>query len=225
MILVGHRGCASQYPENTITAVTSAAPHVDRIEIDVRRCGTGELVVIRDATVDRVTYRTGIVREMSWDVLRGLEVLDSGDTIPLFDELLERTPDSTGLHVDIKEDGIGAKVVAAIERIGIEAYVCADDPERLREVNATGWTGPIGLIFRSNPETSLVNAVDLGCQFVEIHHTLCRQTDVVAKAHEEGLTVIGGGSIEDRSLVSTLSDIGVDGVMINRWDIAGQGTA
>lgn len=55
MRLIAHRGFAATAPENTIAAVQSAADHADAVEFDVQRCGSGELVVIHDDTIDRVT--------------------------------------------------------------------------------------------------------------------------------------------------------------------------
>jgi len=48
MQVIGHRGCADVYPENTVRAVTRAANFLDAVEVDVRRCGSGELVVFHD---------------------------------------------------------------------------------------------------------------------------------------------------------------------------------
>ena len=65
MRLIAHRGFAAVHPENTVRAVRAAARVADAVEVDVRRCATGELVVIHDATVDRVTDGTGPVADHS----------------------------------------------------------------------------------------------------------------------------------------------------------------
>ena len=99
MRCIAHRGFAKVNPENTVTAVRSAAEHTDVIEIDVRRCGSGELVVIHDETVERVTDGTGRVAELSADELTALDVLESGEGVPTLPSLLE-----SGEHlVDVLE--------------------------------------------------------------------------------------------------------------------------
>jgi glycerophosphoryl diester phosphodiesterase len=82
MDLIAHRGCAGQHPENTVRAVRKSSRRFPAVELDVRRCRTGELVVFHDETVDRVTDGTGSVAAMDWDRLRSLEVLESGERNP-----------------------------------------------------------------------------------------------------------------------------------------------
>lgn len=66
MELVAHRGCAWPQPENTLRAIHDAGSRLPAVEFDVRRCGTGELVVFHDEKVDRVTDQTGLVGELPW---------------------------------------------------------------------------------------------------------------------------------------------------------------
>jgi len=78
MRLIAHRGFLSVNPENTVAAVEAAAAVADGIEIDVRRCGSGEPVVIHDETVDRVTDGRGAVDEHTVADLAALDVLEPG---------------------------------------------------------------------------------------------------------------------------------------------------
>jgi glycerophosphoryl diester phosphodiesterase len=220
MIVIGHRGCAEQYPENTIQAVLAAAEHVDRVEIDVRRCESGELLVFCDATLERVTEKTGTISEIPWEILQNVEILGSGETIPRLSDLLAAAPPSLGFHIDLKEDGIVADVVSVSTTIDNDVHLCAADVGRLQKTRDAGWTGPLGYIFHDNPVENVAVATDLGCRSIEAHHTLCLQTNVVAAAHDAGVQeVIGGGGINNTQLANTLPDAGVDGLMVDRWDI------
>jgi len=89
MRCIAHRGFAGEYAENTVGAVASAADIADWVEVDVRRCGTGELVVVHDETVDRVTDSTGEVAELSQAELAQLNVLRKRWGIPTLAEVLE----------------------------------------------------------------------------------------------------------------------------------------
>lgn len=72
--VAAHRGWSSAYPENTMAAYRAAAElGVDQIETDIRITGDGELVLIHDATVDRTTNGTGLVREKTLAELRALD--------------------------------------------------------------------------------------------------------------------------------------------------------
>jgi glycerophosphoryl diester phosphodiesterase len=58
----------------------SATPaRADAVAVDVRRCGSGDLVVVQDATVDRITNREGAVVDMTAAELVALDVLGSGE--------------------------------------------------------------------------------------------------------------------------------------------------
>ena len=51
-----HRGNDGRMPENTVPAWRNAARlGAEMVELDVKRCATGELVILHDATVDRTT--------------------------------------------------------------------------------------------------------------------------------------------------------------------------
>ncbi len=59
-VISAHRGGAHLAPENTIAAVVEAQNHdVEIIEIDVQRSADGELMVVHDHSVDRVTGEGG----------------------------------------------------------------------------------------------------------------------------------------------------------------------
>ncbi len=72
-----HRGCSMAYPENTLASFRAAAelgPGLTGIELDVQRTADGQLVVIHDETVDRVSTGHGAVREMTLAELQGLKL-------------------------------------------------------------------------------------------------------------------------------------------------------
>ena len=72
--VAAHRGWSAKYPENTMAAYKAAAElGVDQIETDIRITADGELVLIHDATVDRTTNGTGLVREKTLAELRALD--------------------------------------------------------------------------------------------------------------------------------------------------------
>lgn len=62
---IAHRGFAGKYPENTLAAVQQAATRADMIELDLRRCRSGEIVVVHDGIVDAVTDACGRVNDLS----------------------------------------------------------------------------------------------------------------------------------------------------------------
>jgi glycerophosphoryl diester phosphodiesterase len=116
--VIAHRGAAGVCPENTMAAFEQAQAYgADGFELDVHVTADGQLVVIHDDEVDRVTEATGRVRDATWDTLQQLDAgyrfsPDGGTTfpwrnkgvrIPLLQEVLDAFPD-TRLVIEIKPD-------------------------------------------------------------------------------------------------------------------------
>src|SRR5262245_40441996 len=103
--LIGHRGFAGKYPENTMLSFEQAVSlPIDAVELDVHSSRDGRVVVIHDPTVDRTTNGTGRVFDMQWDELRKLDAgynfdpdgnhqypfRGKGLTIPLLEEVFQK---------------------------------------------------------------------------------------------------------------------------------------
>jgi len=85
----GHRGAAGLVFENSLPAIQRALDEgVDGIEIDVRKTTDDEVIVFHDAYLDRLTGKTGLVRNLSSNDIRAIR-LKSGDTIPTLLEVVQ----------------------------------------------------------------------------------------------------------------------------------------
>ncbi|MCM3785444.1 glycerophosphodiester phosphodiesterase [Neobacillus mesonae] len=125
ILVAGHRGYKSAYPENTLLSFRRAIEvGVHMLEFDLRMSKDREVVVIHDATVDRTTNGTGEVRNHT---LAELKALDAGGwfapefeglKIPTFRELcqlLAGYPDML-LNVEVKSSADAKDTVdAAVE--------------------------------------------------------------------------------------------------------------
>ena len=101
ILLGGHRGDKTNYPENTMSAFRSSLEMgIDAIETDVRMTCDGVLVLIHDRDVVRTTDGEGFVDEMTLEELRRLDAGSwkgekfAGERIPTVVELLELVKDS-----------------------------------------------------------------------------------------------------------------------------------
>lgn len=220
MELIGHRGCGQQYPENTVRAVRQSAKYLQTVEIDVRRCASGELVVFHDETVDRLTGGSGAVADLAWDELRELEVLDSGEPIPSLEEMLAAFPAGVTAQIELKEAGLAADVRDRVAASGVDAHLTSFSPDVLAEVTELDWAVPTGYLFESVPTASLETAIDLECEYAHPHFDLCLETDVVEAAHDRGLDVIAWKAAKTADDVARVREAGVDGITADRWDIA-----
>jgi glycerophosphoryl diester phosphodiesterase len=107
-------------PENSLAAFRKAIElGTYRIEFDVRRCATGELVVIHDATVDRTSNGSGQVSGFTLAELRALALGDA-QRISTLDEVFAELGTQCRWLVELKETGLAADVVGTIRRFGLE---------------------------------------------------------------------------------------------------------
>lgn len=211
MRLIAHRGFAAMYPENTLAAVSRASEVADVVEVDVRRCGSGELIVIHDPTVDRVTDGTGDVADLTLAELSELSVLGSDERIPTLNAVLEAVPPSVGVNVELKERGLAGDAVVALSGVDNAPLVSSFDPEVL---SAVGDALPTAYLFADDSD-GVERAADLGCVAVHPHHQRCIGTDLVERAHDAGLSV-HAWTVATAVTAKALGGAGVDGVIADR---------
>ena len=123
MRILGHRGASADAPENTLRAFQLAlAQGADGVELDVRLCASGEVVVFHDASLDRLVGRPGRVADTPWSTLRTLEVRTGNGTapIPLLSEVLEALPRTAFINVELKGDAGWFRLATRVARLLLE---------------------------------------------------------------------------------------------------------
>ncbi len=99
--VIAHRGEHLSHPENTLEAFQGAIDSgADFFELDVRTSSDGKLVLMHDATVDRMTDGKGEIAGMTFEAIRKLNV--RGSRVPTFDEALQLARGKIGVYVDCK---------------------------------------------------------------------------------------------------------------------------
>ncbi len=210
----------AQYPENTLEAFRASSAVVEMIELDVRRCGSGELVVLHDETLDRTTDATGGVASTSLDELRDVSVLGTDESPPLVSEVFEAVPPDVGLNIELKVQGIAADVVDIASEYDHEVIVSSFGPDTVTDARKAGVSSLAFLIDDDFDVGSALDiAGDLGCAYVHPHVNLCLDTDIVERAHERGFD-INAWTAADRDTVGELRDRGVDGAIIGDCELA-----
>lgn len=115
MLRIAHRGASGYEPENTLAAFKKALDfHVDMIELDVRICKTGELVVIHDNTVDRTTNGKGKVRDLTLHQIQKFDA-GKGQKIPTLEEVLSLVKTKAKLNINVKDKSALEPTLAAIQ--------------------------------------------------------------------------------------------------------------
>ena len=113
---IAHRGIRGSFAENTREAFDSA---VDRgfttLETDLRVTRDKRIVLVHDATIERVAGISGRVASLDSDYLSSIE-LKAGGQLLFFDEFVDRYREQQWVF-DIKKE-TGSEVVSILERWG-----------------------------------------------------------------------------------------------------------
>lgn len=102
--LVGHRGAMAEVTENTTASFALAeALGVDEVETDVRVSADGQLIMLHDATLDRVAadevdHGLGPVAELSWERIAAV-TLRGGHRVPTLTETYTATRGTIQLEI------------------------------------------------------------------------------------------------------------------------------
>lgn len=193
MEIVAHRGFGDAYPENTRYAFEQAAETADWIELDVRRCRSGELVVFHDETLDRTTTGTGRLSDHRLSELRELHIREHGGRIPTLAEALAAVPADTGVEVELKEWGTAEETLEQLATVDNSTSIISFSPLALHAVAEHDPDTPLGHvlydgIYGDAPELGLDTAAHLGCTTVHLFASMAVES-VVTAAHERGLIV------------------------------------
>jgi glycerophosphoryl diester phosphodiesterase len=156
-LIIGHRGASAHSPENTLAAIKLAMEQdADGVEFDVKRCKTGEVVLMHDATVDRTTDGNGGVHELTLDQLRQLDA-GNGERVPLLDEVIELTvasPRPFLLNIEVtnyttRGDGLEQLVADVVKRhaCGERVLFSSFNPLSVRVLASLAPDVPRGILY------------------------------------------------------------------------------
>lgn len=146
-----HRGLHGEGAfENSLTAFGLAVKSGYGIELDVRLCKSGELVVFHDANANRATGVDKMIIDMSLNELRGIRLGGTADTVPTFREVLELVDGRVPLLIEIKlgegESGVAEAFLEEIEGYTGDFIVESFNPRALAAVKKTRPDIPIGIL-------------------------------------------------------------------------------
>jgi glycerophosphoryl diester phosphodiesterase len=141
VMVVAHRGCWQKTSENSIDAIKACiAAGIDMVELDVRLTRDNVLVLMHDATVDRMTDGKGKVSDLDWAELRKLRLREGkgGNTaltdrhIPSFEEGLRAAKDRILINLDPKSR-LSPAMLAMVDKAGRRSQLLfkADAPAAL----------------------------------------------------------------------------------------------
>jgi glycerophosphoryl diester phosphodiesterase len=226
--LFGHRGVRGAAPENTLGAIRlAAAQGADGVEIDVRPCQSGELVVMHDATLARTAGDPRAVADVTRDQLRAMRVGGS-EPVPLLGDVLDVCRElGLGLNVELKRDvPVRARAVWAAARelrargTGLALVVSSFDPLMIAGFRALAPELPTALLV----EPSSARRYRLGHVARHFGVAVHPERTMVSREwlerwHRQGLRVMVW-TVNDPAEIRRLCELGVDGIVSDVPDAA-----
>lgn len=210
--LIAHRGFDDQHSANTVAAVERAVEHADVVELDVRRCASGELVVAHDTIADVDVDGVSQVGDLTATELAALDAHD-GEGIQTLDTVLDAVPADTGVNLELKSPDVAADALAAARETDHDVVLSSFDADALRRVDVSDVPGvELAYVLGATPGDDVALAADLGCAFAHPNAWACLLTGVVRAAHDAGMEV-NAWTVESRPGAWALRRRGVDGVI------------
>ncbi|WP_296665932.1 glycerophosphodiester phosphodiesterase family protein [Demequina sp.] len=228
---LAHRGFSREGLENSMTAFQAAVDLGFRyVETDAHGTSDGVAVALHDSSLDRTTDGAGEVARLPWSLVKEARI-GGVEPVPLFEDILGTWPELR-VNVDVKGPSGIAPIAEAIERTKAHDRVCVasfstarrDATVRLlsRPVATSAGTSEAGLFFLGGATgvgtLRSLRRVD-GLQIPWKVGTMRVLTERhVRIAHEAG-RVVHVWTVNERSDMELLLDMGVDGLVSDRADL------
>lgn len=223
MLVIGHRGASSAFPENTLAAFQGAVDQgADGAELDVRRTADGALALSHEDTL------------ADGRVLVEVDRADLPPGMPVLAEVLDVCRPLAVVNIEIKNwpddrdfdptERLAADVVALLAARGelddgrnLVSCFHLSTIDRVHELApglATAWL--LGLV--DDPARLVERAAARGHVAIHPHHAFVDET-LIELAHGAGLAV-NTWTCDDPDRIRWLAEVGTDAVVTNVPDVA-----
>jgi glycerophosphoryl diester phosphodiesterase len=229
--ITGHRGAGGLAQENTLSAIRKGLEmKCARIEIDVHQTADGEIMVMHDETIDRMTNGKGRIRNMTYDEIRKYFIKPfRGDTlqekIPLLEDAIRVVNGKAVLLIELKEGnnvypGIERKVIQLIRKHKAESWcmIHSFKEKILDTVHAMAPEIPLHQLLL----TGMFNtpSADDYVTEVSVYNRLLTKS-FIEKVHKAGKKV-NVWTVNNRDEMMYFMKIGVDGIITDFPDLANE---
>lgn len=226
-----HRGASAEYPDNTMSAFKRAVElKADMLELDVQLTKDGEVVVYHDFYLGKNENKIGLIKDYPFSEIKNFDVghllfsKQSGDSIPLLEEVLAWAQNKIWLSIELKSiEYLNEPLVEKVTQL-VEAYQMEEQVQvmssnhallaKLREINRRVMTNVIAGSRMVDPIRYLqqIGAQVYNAPIIHLSPLL------VDELHKAGLYVHGSVS-DDIEVFRTLYEWNVDVMDTNIPDI------
>lgn len=113
-ISIGHRGTRIS-DENTIYAFTKALKYgAEYIEFDVRKTQDNRLIVIHDASLERTTMGSGLIKNLTYNEISRYTTKTKNEKVPLLSDVLDTFKGKIKFMIELKAENIRKQIIDII---------------------------------------------------------------------------------------------------------------
>lgn len=243
--IYGHRGASEYAPENTMEAFKMAYEMgADGIELDVQLTLDGQLVVIHDETVNRVSDGVGFVKDMTLGELKSLcfnrthpEYREA--RIPLLEEVLDFFSQRKFLiNIELKNsifsnDGLEAMTLMLVKKYGMLDRIIFSSFNHLsmRKMAALEPVAQTAFLtseiqtnvkrYLQENQTSIYHPALYLLERQDLLAGMPQEQDIITDLQESGIR-INTWTVNSGKQMRSLCNRGVDGIITNKPDLGSE---
>lgn len=226
-----HRGASDDAPENTLPAIRRGWEQADGVEIDVRLCRDGHIVLMHDETARRTAGLNRQVADLTLVEIQGLDAGQwkgaafTGVRVPTLGEVLATVPPvGKRLIIEIK---CGSEILSALRR-SLDSFpspserlvIIAFSLETLRQIKRELPHIPALWIVGLSPDAPEVEALtvrarEAGLDGLNVGPSGPPDHEFVRRTQDAGLRC-AAWTIDDPTEARRLLDAGVNALTTNR---------
>jgi len=212
-LIIGHRGAKGYSPENTLVSFQKAlAIGALGIELDVHLSADGEIIVIHDEKVDRVTKGNGFVNQMSSADLKALAI-----EIPLLFEVFDACPNCL-INIELKVKETAKPVVDLIETYVLgknrsykQFLVSSFDWTALQQVRDLDAEIPLGVLTETDLDLAINFAKFIKAETIHPHYHLLTSDNT--KAMQDSGFKVFAWTVNEPEDIQTIKNFNVNGII------------
>lgn len=229
--IIGHRGGAAGYPENTLAAFKKAVElGADGVEFDVQLTKDGEVVVIHDELIDRTMSGSGLVKDYTLPELRQMSAGEffspdfKAEKIPTLAEVLEVVKNLEVINIELKNylpyPSLEERVLKLVDQFEIRERVIISSfnhlsLQKVKKLQPAIKTGALLMSKMINPSDY---AFKRGFDALHLHFLTADQ-EVIDKTHFMGMQ-LNVYTVNFRESVEELLEKGVDMIITDDLEMA-----
>lgn len=223
MLKIAHRGAKAYEPENTLQAFQKALDlNSDGIELDVHLSADGNVIVIHDETIDKMTNGKGAVNSFSLQELKSFSIAEKHQ-IPTLKEVFDLVNKKCFINIELKSAAALTKVVSLIDEYVSEKswnyehfIVSSFDWNALLEIHNLDSKIPIGVLTETDLNLALAFAETIKAKAIHPYYHLLNQENV-QEMQEKGFLVLPW-TVNIEEDIQKIKSYKVDGIITDLPD-------